>query len=106
MCIVLCHGEASNPGTWTGSKITFGQTCLSSLPLYLSTLPETGPNFTPFVSFEPSTRYSWAGQCHSQFCTTESVLSTYVIEDWTTFAVSSDFMNKRVRCVYCSLIFF
>ena len=62
----LCRGEASNPGTWTGSKITFGQTCLSSLPpLYLSTLPETGPNFTPFVSFEPSTRYSWAGQCRA-----------------------------------------
>jgi hypothetical protein len=67
--------------------------------LYFSTFPETGPNFTLFVSFEPSTRYSWAGQCRaavlmlhifsyyicSRFCTIESVLSTYVIQEWTTF---------------------
>jgi len=62
----MCRGEASNPGIWTGSEITFGQTCLSSLtPLYLSTLPETSPSFTLFVSFEPSTRNSWAGQCRA-----------------------------------------
>ena len=47
--LLVCRGEASNPGAWTGSEITFGQTCLSSFPsphLYLSTLPETGPNLT------------------------------------------------------------
>jgi len=70
-----------------------------STHLYFSTFPETGPNFTLFVSFEPSTRYSWAGQCRaavlilhifsyyicSRFCTIESVISTYVIQEWTTF---------------------
>ena len=41
--ITLCRGEASNPGTWTGSVITFGLTCFPSPPLadylYLRLIP-------------------------------------------------------------------
>ena len=66
--------------------------------LYLSALLETDPNFTPFVYFEPSTKYSWAAQCRaavltlhtfsyyicSRFSTIDSALSTFVIQEWTT----------------------
>ena len=81
--------------------------------LYLSTLPETDPNFTPFVSFEPSTRYSWGGQCcaavliqHtfsycicSPFCAIDSALSTYVIQEWTTVWCILRFCEQK--CTLC-----
>ena len=39
----LCRDEASNPGTWTGSEITFGQSCFPYPPLayylYLRPIP-------------------------------------------------------------------
>ena len=85
---VLCRGEASNPGTWSGSEITFGQSCFPSPPLayYLYLRPIPYQSLLSYLLNHPRgiVELDTAVQhylYYIRFRTIESVLSKYVIQE-------------------------
>ena len=108
----MCRGEASNPGTWTGSEITFGQTCFPSFPLayylYLRSIP-----YQPLRSYllnhprgivelvsamQPYLYYISSATIYFHDSVLQRVYEARTLfKSEQRFGVSSDFVNKRVR---------
>ena len=114
---------ASNPGIWTGYEITRFKLNLfipspPLVPYYLYLRRVLSPA-TLVVSFEPSTRNSWAGQCRaaatrlhifgyyicSRFGSTESVISTYVYSGVNKSLVYPEIFVNKGYVVYAPVWF-